>query len=85
MSKTEWKMRLLLWASALALSASKPPHVIFNVIDDWGYNDVGFHSSAAPGADVITPYIDSLAQGGAHVQLHRRPQPELRHSPDVAW
>ena len=49
-----------------AVAAGKPPHVIFNVIDDWGYNDVGFHSSA-PGADVITPYIDSLARGGVRL------------------
>lgn len=53
--------------SATAANAARlprPPHVIFNVIDDWGHNDVGYHSSAPAGVDIDTPNIDALARGG---------------------
>ena len=51
-------------AAINAAKLSRPPNVIFNVIDDWGYNDVGYHSSAPAGSDVETPNIDALARGG---------------------
>jgi len=47
---------------------AKPPHVIFNVVDDWGYNDVGYHNTAPAGTDVVTPNIDALAAGGVKLE-----------------
>jgi arylsulfatase A-like enzyme len=35
------------------------PHVVFTLVDDWGYNDVGWRST-----DLSTPNIDSLAESG---------------------
>ncbi|XP_005103162.1 arylsulfatase B [Aplysia californica] len=37
----------------------KPPHVVFMVVDDLGWNDVGFNNP-----DIISPNIDSLAHDG---------------------
>ena len=55
---------LLLATCVSGAKLAKHPHVIFNVVDDWGHNDVGYHSSAAPGTDVVTPNIDDLARSG---------------------
>ena len=48
------------------------PHIILVVADDVGWGSVGWHRT---GNDVITPFLDELAQGGGrfaealHVQL----------------
>ena len=44
--------------------AASPPHVILNVVDDLGHNDLGYSSTAAPGSDILTPNIDALAASG---------------------
>jgi hypothetical protein len=38
-----------------------PPHIIFVLVDDWGWNDVGFRSTYLPWN---TPTIDRLASEG---------------------
>ncbi|XP_052090818.1 arylsulfatase B-like [Mytilus californianus] len=38
---------------------AKPPHIVFIVADDLGWNDIGFHNP-----DIISPNIDKLAYGG---------------------
>lgn len=43
------------WASG----AARPPHVVFVLADDLGWNDVGFHGSV-----IRTPHLDALAAGG---------------------
>lgn len=40
-------------------TVAKPPHIVFIVADDFGWNDVGFNNP-----DMITPNIDRLAEGG---------------------
>ncbi len=54
---------ILLFASAGISSAQEPakkPHILFLLIDDLGYTDVGFN-----GGDIKTPNIDKLAKSGA--------------------
>lgn len=43
------------WASG----AARPPHVVFVLADDLGWNDVGFHGSV-----IRTPHLDALAASG---------------------
>jgi len=60
-------MRLLtgfLLALVAVISATKP-NIVFILIDDTGYNDLGYHnrSSSSPGR-ILTPHLDALADGG---------------------
>lgn len=62
-------MRLLLTVLVLVtltggsrLSAA-PPNMVFLMIDDLGYSDVGFH-----GSEIKTPHIDKLAANGARLE-----------------
>eukprot|EP00118_Oscarella_pearsei_P008447 m.43505 g.43505 ORF g.43505 m.43505 type:complete len:475 (+) comp33448_c0_seq1:259-1683(+) len=53
---------LFLLAAAIATSASTTrPHIVFFLLDDLGYNDVGWHNHFG---DVFTPALDSLASNG---------------------
>ena len=47
-------------ATTIAGAASARPHVLFTVVDDLGFDDVGFRSH-----DIRTPHIDGLAARGA--------------------
>ena len=38
-----------------------PPHIIFVLVDDWGYNDMGYRSTYM---NWTTPTIDKLAAEG---------------------
>ena len=45
--------------SASSRSFEKPPHILFVLVDDLGWGDVGFH-----GSKINTPNIDRLASEG---------------------
>lgn len=45
-----------------AQEPAKKPHIVFFLIDDLGYTDVGFN-----GGDIKTPNIDKLAKSGARL------------------
>nr|WP_256515333.1 arylsulfatase [Alsobacter ponti] len=45
---------------AMAQQNAARPHILYIVADDLGWADVGFH-----GAEIKTPTLDELAQGGA--------------------
>ena len=58
----------LLLLSVLSLTSGEdvsPPHIIFILADDLGYNDVGYHNHK-----IITPHIDQLAQSGIILEQH---------------
>src|SRR5436190_22965623 len=47
----------------LPLVAAERPNVVFFLIDDLGWSDVGFH-----GSEIKTPNIDKLAAAGARLE-----------------
>ena len=51
-------MAMLLLVARMDGTAS-PPHILFVVVDDLGWSDVGFH-----GSKIQTPNIDRLASEG---------------------
>ncbi len=51
---------------ARSLLAADRPNVVFFLIDDLGYADVGFNG----GKDIRTPHIDQLALSGAILESH---------------
>lgn len=55
---------LLLFVLA-AVSANPPPHLVFVMVDDLGYNDVGYHDHR-----VLTPTLDKLAREGVLLERH---------------
>ncbi len=51
----------VLQLSGLAvLTVAKPPNILFMLVDDLGWNDVGWHNSS----DILTPHVDELARTG---------------------
>src|ERR1051325_344054 len=51
---------VLVWLPSHAHAQDKKPHILFLLLDDLGYTDVGFN-----GGDIKTPNIDKLAKSGA--------------------
>ena len=48
------------WAAEPLSKSAKAPHVLFVVVDDLGFDDVGFRS----GNEIHTPNIDAFAKSG---------------------
>ncbi len=40
-----------------------PPHIVFVMVDDQGYNDIGYH-----GSEIHTPVLDQLAGEGVKLE-----------------
>ena len=62
------RLTTLLLLGALSLTSGEdvsPPHIIFILADDLGYNDVGYHNPR-----MISPHIDQLAQSGITLEQH---------------
>lgn len=57
--------------TALVFSTqTRRPNVLWVLIDDWGYNDVGFHNRDNENL-IRTPHIDWLAESAHGVRLER--------------
>ena len=64
---------VLMWMHC-AVSASEgvggdKPHIMFMLVDDWGWANVGYHRDT-PTKEVATPNIDALAEGGLELDQH---------------
>lgn len=49
--------------STEAKERQRPPHLIFIMVDDQGYGDIGYH-----GSDIHTPVLDQLAAEGVKLE-----------------
>ena len=47
----------------------KKPHIVFLMVDDWGWANVGYHRDT-PTKDISTPNIDSLVKEGLQLDQH---------------
>ncbi|XP_034458255.1 arylsulfatase B [Hippoglossus hippoglossus] len=56
-------LTVVLLLSCRALAAAQRPHIVFILADDFGWNDVGYHSS-----EVLTPNLDRLSAGGVRLE-----------------
>ena len=45
------------------------PHIVFMMVDDWGWANVGYHRSP-PTPEVVTPHIDDLVKQGLELDQH---------------
>ena len=59
--RIHWSIGLLLLCGVA--SAAERPNIVFFLIDDLGWSDVGFH-----GSEIKTPSIDKLAAAGARLE-----------------
>ena len=48
-----------------SIARARPPHVVFLLADDLGWNNVGWHSNIT-----LTPHLDALADGGIRLGQH---------------
>ena len=48
------------------------PHILFVLVDDFGWADVGYHRDGDPEAkkEVVTPTIDTLVSEGVELDRH---------------
>lgn len=58
----------LLLPSGQAASAAPKPHIVMVLVDDWGWNNVGYHRPNDP--EVQTPNIDDLVKEGIELNRH---------------
>ena len=49
--------------------AANKPHILFLMVDDWGWANVGYHRNP-PTREVVTPNFDSLVKDGLELDQH---------------
>ena len=59
----------LILISDLSVSLCNKPHIVFMLVDDWGWANAGYHRSP-PTPEVVTPNIDSLVKQGLELDQH---------------
>lgn len=79
---TLFQALLLVSHTALGRSFAPPskPHIFFILVDDYGWNDVGFHQNATSSANpdglpttstlLRTPHLDALAKEGVRLEAY---------------
>ena len=62
---------LFLLAATATAAATHAPHILFVLVDDWGFSETGIHRNTTIGdvnvpatREVRTPHIDALARSG---------------------
>ena len=60
---TEMSSFFVLLLLATSISAADKPHILFLIVDDWGWANVGYHRNP-PTQEVQTPNFDSLVKDG---------------------
>ena len=65
-----WCLHLLLFITVFngGITADKP-HILFLMVDDWGWANVGYHRDT-PTHEVQTPNFDSLMKNGLELDQH---------------
>ena len=53
----------------LAVAQPAKPHLVFMLVDDWGWANVGYHRNP-PTREVVTPHIDNLVKEGLELNQH---------------
>eukprot|EP00937_MAST-01D_sp_MAST-1D-sp2_P004149 g4149.t1 len=63
---------VLLVATPPAEGAATSPHVIFLLVDDYGWANAGWHNDAESGGqrEVQTPHMDALVASGINLNQH---------------
>ena len=59
----------LVTVSLQAPQADKKPHIVFMLVDDWGWANVGYHRDT-PTKDISTPNLDGLVKEGLQLDQH---------------
>ena len=62
-AKPSFAVLSFLFIFCLPHALSKPPHIVFILADDYGFNDVGYHNPR-----IKTPNLDSLAATGVRLE-----------------
>jgi len=63
----------LLFGAAVVSSyfaSASPPHVLFILLDDWGWADAGWHMKPDQAQGVRTPNMDALVREGVELNRH---------------
>lgn len=50
-------------------SIGDPPNIVIFLVDDLGWNQVGYHAEKVGNSEIVTPNIDQYAQSG--IELNR--------------
>ena len=59
----------VVYTTAGTHGADKKPNILFMMVDDWGWANVGYHR-AKPTRDISTPKMDELVQQGLQLDHH---------------
>ena len=60
---------LLSLISNLSLFSCSKPHIVFMLVDDWGWATVDYHQNPST-PEVVIPNIDNLVKQGLEVDQH---------------
>ena len=64
-----WLILLITISDLSVQSLGDQPHIVFMLVDDWGWANAGYHRSP-PTPEVVTPNIDSLVKQGLELDQH---------------